>query len=111
METPLPLIEEDRPQTRGDCLPGGMNELRPCPYALCRYHIYADVTESGTLKVSFPDKELWDLEETCALDVAERGGVTLEDVGRIMNVTRERIRQLEAVGLQKLRRPIRRMTK
>jgi DNA-directed RNA polymerase sigma subunit (sigma70/sigma32) len=34
--------------------------------------------------------------------VAERGGVTLEEVGEIMNLTRERIRQLEMSGLQKL---------
>ena len=40
--------------------------------------------------------------ETCALDVAERGGITLEEVGEIMNLTRERIRQLELSGLTKI---------
>jgi DNA-directed RNA polymerase sigma subunit (sigma70/sigma32) len=40
--------------------------------------------------------------ETCALDIAERGGITLEEVGEIMNLTRERIRQLEMSGLTKL---------
>ena len=42
------------------------------------------------------------LDETCALDVARRGGVTLEEVGEIMNLTRERIRQLEMSGLTRL---------
>ena len=43
-----------------------------------------------------------ELGESCALDVAERGGITLEEVGQIMNLTRERIRQVEVRGLEKL---------
>jgi DNA-directed RNA polymerase sigma subunit (sigma70/sigma32) len=43
------------------------------------------------------------MEQTCALDVASRGGVTLEEVGDILNLTRERIRQVEVMGLEKLR--------
>ena len=42
------------------------------------------------------------MNETCALDVADRGGTTLEDVGAIMNLTRERIRQVEVRALAKL---------
>jgi hypothetical protein len=42
------------------------------------------------------------MNETCALDVADRGGTTLEEVGAIMNLTRERIRQVEVKGLAKL---------
>jgi len=41
--------------------------------------------------------------ETCALDVADRGGITLEEVGAILNLTRERIRQVEVRGLAKIR--------
>ena len=41
--------------------------------------------------------------ETCALDIADRGGITLEEVGEIMNLTRERIRQVEVRGLLKLK--------
>jgi hypothetical protein len=40
--------------------------------------------------------------ESCALDVSDRGGTTLEDVGAIMNLTRERIRQVEVKALAKL---------
>ena len=43
------------------------------------------------------------MEHTCALDIADRGGVTLEEVGEILNLTRERIRQVEVMGLEKLR--------
>ena len=59
--------------------------------------------ETGSIKLNFPDKEIWELEHTCALDVAEKGGITLEEVGAIMNLTRERIRQVETRGLLKLR--------
>jgi hypothetical protein len=89
-----------RPQNRSECL----DMDRPCLYVSCRHHLYLDVNpETGSVKLNFPDKEPWELQETCALDVADRGGITLEDVGTIMNLTRERIRQVEVRGLQKLK--------
>lgn len=39
---------------------------------------------------------------SCALDVAESGEMTLEEVGALMNLTRERIRQIEKSALRKL---------
>jgi len=42
------------------------------------------------------------MQDSCALDLAEEGGLTLEDVGAVMNLTRERIRQIEMSGLAKL---------
>jgi hypothetical protein len=89
----------EHPATRAECL----GAERPCPFVSCKYHLYLDVNpETGSIKLNFPDIEVWEMTETCALDVAERGGVTLEEVGEIMNLTRERIRQLEMSGLQKL---------
>lgn len=94
------LIE--RPKTRGDCLHGA-HAQRPCIFAGCKHHLYLDVNEeTGSIKVNFPDLEVWDLPETCALDIADRGGITLEEVGEIMNLTRERIRQLETRGIARL---------
>ena len=88
------------PTKRSQCV----NMPRPCLYVSCRHHLYLDVNEeTGSIKFNFPDKEVWELEETCALDVADRGGITLEEVGSIMNLTRERIRQLELSGLEKLK--------
>ncbi len=91
-------FDYQKPRSRSDCRHG----LRPCPFVSCKYHLYLDVKESGAIKINFPDLDVWELEETCALDVAERGGVTLEEVGEIMNLTRERIRQIEVHGLIKL---------
>lgn len=94
------ILEYDRPLSRSAC----RDAKRPCLYVSCRYHLYLDVNPTtGSIKINFPDREVWDLAETCALDVAERGGVTLEEVGEIMNLTRERIRQVEVSGLEKLR--------
>ena len=39
---------------------------------------------------------------TCALRVAEIGGMTLDEVGRVINVTRERVRQIETRALRAL---------
>lgn len=100
-----PTPEHERPLTRGDCLEGGSNAERPCPFVSCVHHLYLDVSErSGAIKLNFPDQEPWDLPETCALDIVDRGGVTLEEVGGIMNLTRERVRQLENRALGKVKR-------
>ena len=96
----LKSIEGMRPRTRAECV----NGPRPCLFVSCKHNLYLDVNpETGSIKLSFPDKEIWELEHTCALDVAEKGGITLEEVGAIMNLTRERIRQVETRGLAKLR--------
>jgi len=93
-------IGQLRPHTRAECVNGS----RPCLFVSCKHHLYLDVNpETGSIKLNFPDKEIWELEETCALDVADKGGITLEEVGAIMNLTRERIRQVETRGLLKLR--------
>jgi hypothetical protein len=94
-----PEVEVDRPVTRADCA----NGERPCPFVSCQHHLYLDVSaRTGAIKLNYPDLEVWEMTETCALDVADRGGTTLEEVGAIMNLTRERIRQVEVKGLAKL---------
>jgi sigma-70-like protein len=95
-----PDVEEvDHPRMREHCVDGA----RPCPFVSCKHHLYLDVSaRTGAIKINFPDLDVWEMSETCALDVADRGGTTLEEVGAIMNLTRERIRQVEVKGLAKL---------
>lgn len=95
-----PPVDIPRPTSRAEC----KEEMRPCPWVACKHHLYLDINpETGSIKINFPDLEPWELQHTCALDVAERGGITLEEVGEIMNLTRERIRQVEVRGLLKLK--------
>ncbi len=96
----FPETDYWKPRTRGDC----KDMERPCPFVSCKYHLFIDVHPvRGSIKVNFPDLEVWEMTESCALDIADRGGITLEDVGVIMNLTRERVRQLETQGLGKLK--------
>ncbi len=95
-----PPVDIPRPTSREEC----RGEQRPCPWVACKHHLYLDINpETGSIKINFPELEPWELKHTCALDVAERGGITLEEVGEIMNLTRERIRQVEVRGLLKLK--------
>lgn len=88
-----------KPSTREEC----KDMERPCPFVSCKFHLFIDVHPvRGAIKLNFPDLEVWEMTETCALDVADRSGITLEEVGEIMNLTRERVRQVETAGLAKL---------
>jgi hypothetical protein len=92
-----------RPKTRGDC----SKVPRPCPYVACSKHLYLDVAETGSLIFNFPHLEPDEMPPdcSCALDLAARGGMTLEDIADVTNLTRERIRQMERRALEQRARP------
>lgn len=91
-----PDVPHWRPSSRGEC----EFVTRPCPFVSCKHHLYLDVNpRTGAIKINFPDLEVDELSISCALDVADRGGETLEDVGSILNITRERVRQVEEKAL------------
>ena len=120
-----------RPGTRADCasLP------RPCPYVTCQWHLLLDVPEPGTsVKLNFPDlvedrlhhgplREdgsfftggggrleegpfLEEMAETCALDVAANGAHTHEEIAPLLNLSRERIRQVEDETFVRLKKKL-----
>lgn len=94
-------IEALKPRTRAECAGGP----RPCLFVSCRYHLYLDADpRSGSVRLNFPEREVWEIGETCALDLADRGAVTLDDIGFLLGVTRERVRQIEREALVKLGR-------
>ena len=88
----------DRPRSRADCKSGP----RPCPYAGCRHHLAYEALPSGSILEVFAGVEIWDMRHTCSLDIADDGTHTLDDVGEIFGVTRERVRQIEEQALAKL---------
>jgi len=84
--------EFKRPRVRADC----KDVPRPCPFVACRYNLYLDVhPKTGSIKYNFPDLDPTEMDPSCALDIAARGGETLDSIAGMINVTRERIRQLE----------------
>lgn len=100
MYPPIDNVDAERPHTREDC----RDAPRPCPWVACKHHLYLDINpRTGSIKINFPDLEPWELAHTCALDVADNGALTLEEIGIITNLTRERVRQVEVRGLLTLR--------
>jgi hypothetical protein len=95
-----PPTDHHRPQTRRDC----EDMERPCPFVSCRYHLALDVDPArGSVKRNFPHLDVHEMAETCVLDLAERGGMTLEEIALAMNLTRERVRQIEDGVLRGMR--------
>jgi hypothetical protein len=102
LQRSLPILEDERPRHRSDCERGP----RPCPWVGCRFHLFLDVKEGGYLRYNFPDRDLGDLEETCALDVAESGSHTLEQVGDLVNMGRDHLLRVERAARGRLREEI-----
>lgn len=102
------------PPTLGDCAEG------PCPRYRCRHHTGIEV-DSDAFKNNFPGRDFDELKETCTLRVAnqaekrkdspallEGAVMSCDEVGEILNLSPERIRQVEGEALAKMRRRLRR---
>lgn len=92
------------PATVADCPEG------PCPWYRCRHHMgLARVTREGvTVEDGWePDDGDGPWEppgETCSLRAAEAGGMAAESVARVLGVTREAVRRVEAEALGRAER-------
>ncbi len=91
----------ETPWTRVDC--AGLP--KPCPRTRCRYHFQGDRARPGLTWSTAPTAP------GCSLDWLDEhpGEHTLGEIGRVMGVTRERIRQIEARALKHLQRRCRKM--
>lgn len=96
------------PETRGECRGGA----RPCPLVSCRFHLLLDVAIDGRLyKTRALDETsaesildaLVAMPETCALDVADRGGMFEKDVAELLNLGHSQMADIEATAQQKVR--------
>lgn len=97
----------DRPRTRGDCLQGGVNAQRPCPWAGCRHHLMLDVGIGGGLTLVHGHDEVERLPVTCSLDVVdELGEVNLEAASQLLGVSRQRVHQIEVDAMKRAMRRI-----
>jgi hypothetical protein len=108
----------DRPHVLGDCydfkdadghiVSNGVNAMRPCPWATCEFHMAVEINRAGGLRVmkgwDETDEKGRALRPTCLIDLALEGGMSLEEVGRVFGIVRERVRQIESSALRKLRK-------
>lgn len=99
----LPL----RPPTRGDC----RYVPRPCPFVSCTKHLKYDERiladgRGSILKDNFPEFDIADMEETCSSDVADDGPQEATRIARLMNLTPQRVLQIQQVALLKMRRAL-----
>lgn len=80
---------------------------RPCVFISCKQSLYLDVSETGSIILNFPHLEPGEMlpHQSCALDLSDRGAMTLEDIAVVTNLTRERIRQIELKALLRRARP------
>jgi hypothetical protein len=95
-----------RPVTRADCA----QVPRPCPYVSCSQHNYLDVIASDSnraprIRLNHPGLEPHEMVDSCALDVAERGEHTLEEVAEATGMSPQRVDQISAAALVTLRTP------
>ena len=103
-----PGVDYQRPVTRADCLPGGANEARPCPFVSCKWHLYLDVAESnGSITYRHPGEEVGDHPETCALDIADDGPQSHDTIAQLRGITHNAINIMEKGAIARLaRKPI-----
>jgi DNA-directed RNA polymerase specialized sigma24 family protein len=82
--------------TGGACrkLPG------PCPHTVCRFNLTSERRDNRGAKAVATRLPV--VREACALEAAELGGMTLEEVATRLSVSRERVRQIELSALTKL---------
>jgi hypothetical protein len=82
--------------TGGACrtLPG------PCLRTICRFNLTSERRDNRGGKPA--EERRLVVRETCALEAAERGGMTLTEIASRFALTRERVRQIESSALAKL---------
>lgn len=85
----LPVVPtRQMPRQRGDCLPGGHNEARPCVWVRCRYNTADSVDDPG-------------LHGACVLDVADQGGLSHDGVAEVLGLHRSRVAIIEQTACRK----------
>ena len=92
------------PRYRHECRDGP----RPCPLVGCFFNNYLEIRRRANcppeIKLLHPDRLPEDMppEDSCTLDLAEDGPQTLDRVGQVLGLTRERIRQIETKILKRI---------
>lgn len=87
-----------QPRTRRECPQG------PCPHVACKFHLWTDRVVRAGVVVDIRETPLFgDRRHTCVLNEIARGPLTLDAIGKMLDLSRERVRQIEADALARLR--------
>jgi len=73
-----------------------------CVHVQCRYSLLQERPQVTEWDPDDFDELVEALPSTCALDLADLGGMRLEEVATVMGMARPRIEQLEILALRKL---------
>ena len=95
----LHAVSPDTPRIRRECPTG------PCPHVACRFHLWTErrFDQDGAVVALRETPAFGDADHTCTLHETARGPKTLEEIGAILDVSRERVRQIEGEALTRLR--------
>lgn len=82
------------PRTRAECV----NGQRPCQHVSCRHHLLGDIVNHAhwdtTAQEAFDRRNEAGCNETCALDIADRGEASDEEIARVFGIPVERVQQI-----------------
>lgn len=130
---PPPVDGHKRPRTRLDCLPGGCNEQRPCPWVTCKWHLWPveAIRDGETTRLDWAlgpnlnsldseDSADWDprIKLSCALDIAAEPEPVIEagrhdkrsdsGIAAALGITRQHEWTIERAAKERFRRAMRR---
>lgn len=95
-----PTCSQDSvPKIRGHC----ENGPRPCPWILCKYHLYLDVAIESRSNGDHFGKTLTEIPETCALDLANGNGMEWEEIGEVLGTTGQTAANIGKLALNSLK--------
>ncbi len=90
-----------------DCRIGMPLAMRPCPWAACRFHLGITTNKSGSIRIDHGHLDFDKLADTCAIDVAQRGRATQEEVGHQVGISTDWVRATERDMRQRMTRKAR----
>lgn len=73
-------VNPDRPKVYVDCLPGGINAQRPCPWVSCRYNLAL----TDGLPTEIPGWD--DGRPTCVLDLANSRPRGTDEIAKLLQI-------------------------
>jgi hypothetical protein len=75
-----------------------------CPHTVCRFNLTSERRDNRGAKPA--EMHLPVVRESCALEAAELGGMTLEEIASRLSLTPERVRQIQLGALAKVWRQL-----